>query len=245
MNNKIYLLLLIAGGLFMTFVSCKDKKDAPYVVDDLSPEYYPLAVNKYVVYDVDSIIWNDSTCAREVRHFRMRYTIVDSFRDQQDRRSYRIEVAVQTDSAGWVPDAVCYVTPTSAGVEYSESGFRFIKLSYPIEEGHTWEGNALIPAREDGDLGYLAGWRYRYQDIGAPYGANAGYDSTVTVIQADKEEGDPGSNPDTYAYRLFSKEIYAHDVGLVYKEYTRVIYDPAESGCRKGFTVLMRAGDHN
>jgi hypothetical protein len=237
-------LLLLTGMIFTAFISCKDKKDAPYQIDTSSSKYYPLAVNKYVVYDVDSLIWVDSTCDTIQTRYQIRYEIVDSFRDEQNRRSYRIETATRTDSAGWVPGAVYYVTPAANGVEYAEKGLQFIKLSYPIEEGRTWEGNALIPAHVDADLTYLAGWKYRYERVAAPYRSEIrGYDTTVTVIQVDQKEGDP-KNTEEYSSRMYGKEIYAYDVGLVFREFIRWSYDPA-TGCRKGYHMVMREVAHN
>src|SRR5690606_25507708 len=113
--------------------SCKKEDDEPYVKDPLSTSYYPVGVNKYITYDVDSLIWNDSTCEGTYKYQRIRYTIADTFPDEQNRTSFRIETMRFTDSTGWTPAEVYYVTPTASGVEFMEDGNRYIKLSYPVE----------------------------------------------------------------------------------------------------------------
>ncbi len=245
MNQKALPLLLISGMMWVFFGACKKEQKDAYAKDELSSTYYPVGVNKYITYDVDSLIWDDVACEEVYRYARIRYTIADTFRDAQNRKSYRIETLLFDDTLGWLPRAVYYVTPTETGVEYMEGGHRFIKLSYPVEAGRSWQGNALIPAA-DADLVYFSGWNYRYQDVGTRLSqGNKHYDSTVTVLQVDEQEGDPDTTPDEVASRLYGKEIYARNVGMIYREYIHWNYDPATAQCKKGFRVVMRAVDNN
>lgn len=245
MNQKALPLLLLSCMMWVFFGACKDEQKDAYAKDETSSTYYPVGVKKYITYDVDSLVWNDTTCEETYRSARIRYTIADSFRDAQNRKSFRIETMLFDDTLGWQPRTVYYVTPTETGVEFMEGGNRFIKLSYPVEAGRSWQGNALIPVN-DADLAYLSGWNYRYQDVGVRLSqGNKHYDSTVTVLQVDEQAGDPDSAPEEAASRLYGKEIYARNVGMIYREYTRWNYDPATTQCKKGFRIVMRAVDNN
>jgi len=244
MNKKVFPLLL-AGIVFLALNSCKDKKESPYVVDELSTDYFPLAVNKYITYDVDSLVFNDSTCEEAHQKLLIRHTIVDSFRDKYNRRSFRVETRSRAESGDWKPGAVNYLTPLPDGLEYVENNLRFVKLVFPVEDGRTWQGNALNPAT-DNDLLFLAGWNYRYTNLGVPFTQNDKYyDTTFTVMQVDSTVGDPSKDPESFAMRLYGKEIYARKVGLVYKEFTYWTYDPATTKCKKGWKVIMKAVDFN
>ena len=93
---------------------------------------------------------------------------------------------------------------------------------------------------------YFKDWDYTYFRVGESYGTGeVKYDNTVTVVHADEAENSPEVFPNDYASRTLSKEVFAKDVGMVYREYIRWTYDPKTTHCRKGTGVIMRAVDHN
>src|SRR5262249_18554506 len=103
-----------------------------------------------------------------------------------------------------------------------------------------------IPAA-DRDYVYMDGWNYKYINYDRDYDNGLSvYAKTVTVEQVDEQEGDPESMPTKYADKTFGKEVYAYGIGLVYREATHWVYDPAGgNACRKGYSVTLRAIDHN
>jgi hypothetical protein len=116
-----------------------------------------------------------------------------------------------------------------------------------VAEGSSWNGNAYINTA-DQELQHFGNWNYRYESIGAAF--NTGYktySNTVSVPAVDEAQNNPDDPAliDAYADRTLSKEVYAKDVGLVYREMTRWIYDPNIRRCRRGYSVVMRAADNN
>ena len=201
-----------------------------------------------MVYDVDSTIWDDFKQVKTVHKYQMRYTIADSFRDLTNRLSYRVDVHIRkNDTFQWNTHRVIEVTPTTTGLELKEANLRFIKLVFPVANNFEWKGNSLIPAG-DQDYQYFQDWTYRYSGYEEQF--NNGkvlFENTITISQADEKLNDPETMPDNYAYRTYAKEVYGYDIGMVYREITHWIYDPKpnEPKFRRGYSVVMRAVDHN
>lgn len=247
MSKKFLPVLLLLSSFSMFFLACNKESENKYG-NDLSRGYYPLQIGKYVVYDVDSTIWDDFRQVKTIHKYQMRYTVADTFLDNANRTSYRIDVYIRTnDSLPWNTHRVINVTPTNTSLEYTEANLRFIKLIFPVADNMEWKGNAMIPAG-DQDYQYFQNWTYRYSGHEKPF--NNGkvlFDNTITVNQVDEKVNDPETMPDSYASQTFAKEVYGYDVGMVYREMTHWIYDPKPNGAkyRNGYSVVMRAVDHN
>lgn len=123
------------------------------------------------------------------------------------------------------------------------------KLQSPVAQGTTWLGNRAIDTT-DIELRYYGGWVYKYDNIDQPYDNGLDtFNNTITVNAVN----DSLNNPDVdslktaYAERTFMQEVYANNIGMVYRAFIRWTYDPGTqaNACRKGHAVVMRAIDHN
>ncbi len=244
--NKKFLPLLLAALFFLGFYSCKKVDENNKYPDEYSRGYYPLQFGRYVVYNVDSTIWDDFLCVKTVHKYQMRYTIADTFRDNENRLSYRMDVHIRNnDSSVFVIHRVIYLTRTPTRLEYVEANVRFIKLIFPVSTDARWLGNALIPEADE-DYKYFQGWNYQYGSVGADYSNGlVDFKNTVTVNEIDEQINNPELQPGAYSEKTFSKEVYGYDIGMIYRETTRWIYDPGVASCRRGYSVVMRAVDHN
>ncbi len=243
-------ILALVCGAAVGFSSCKKETAVP------SPDesaLFPLDLGHYVVYNVDSVYYDDFQCLTSVFKMQMRYTVADTFTDNEGRPSFRFDVHLRrTDSMPWQPHQTFYVINTGSRLELVQNNLRYIKLIFPVREGQTWDGNAFIP-EADQDLQYFAGWKYRYTNVDQDMTVDdQSFTNTVTVEQTDEQLNDPGTQPCAYAYKTFSKEAYSSGVGLIYREITHWTYDPqcvngtpTRPGCLKGYSVRMRAIDHN
>ena len=245
MIRKSLPFLLLVFTLTVAVFSCKKADDIP-APPQATQEYYPLVVGKWVIYDVDSTIWDDTFCVKRFYNYQVKHNVADTFTDDKGRLSYRVETyirkRVQDD---WVPHDVFYVTNTEVTLEMVYSQLRFVKMVFPIKQGDTWKGNTYILSKNP-KYSYYEDWDYTYRNVGEQY--NSGFkvfDNTVTVEHVDRAESDPELYPEIFASRTMSKEVFASGVGMIYREYYRWTYDPATTKCRKGDGVVMRAVDHN
>lgn len=234
---RILFFLLLAT----VFYSCSKDKET-YTDDSLN--YFPLNIGKQVVYDVDSIIWDDFKGTVDTHHYEMRYTIIDTFRDNAARLCHSIDVEIRDSAAAdWKMQHVMYVMKNATRLEYQEENLRFIKLVFPVADGRSWEGNMEI-STNNSDYQFLQAWDYIYSDAGMPYDNGIKtFENTVTVNAIDREENDPEFDP--YAYKIFAQEVYAKEVGMIYREMTYWVFDENVSKYLRGFSVVMRAKEHN
>ncbi|MBS1645022.1 MAG: hypothetical protein JST36_08305 [Bacteroidetes bacterium] len=249
MFKRLLSFLFLLASLTVFFASCKKESDnSERYYTQATRGYYPLQLGRYVVYDVDSTIWNDFDCTKREAHLQMRYIIADTFTDAQGRPSFRVDVDQRVADTGiWKVSTVFYATPTTTGLEVVMNNLRQTKLIFPVQDNNKWEGNSAIDVNEPQNQFYN-GWVYQYSKMVQPYNnGRVTFDNAVIVDEQDATLNDPESMPNAYAERTYAREVYGYDVGMIYRELTHWTYDPGNSAnaCRKGFSVVMRAIDHN
>ncbi len=222
----LFFWFIIAG---ISIVSCT--KESAHVSFPALADYYPLEIGKVFVYRLDSSLIPFSGSQLEIKSYHAKDSIADTIRDNQNRLSYTIYryVTDTLESEPWQPIITYYITPSVNTIEVvDENNLRFIKLKEPIRNDFTWTGNTYIDTRSaTSPYQYMDGWNYIYQNIGMPYTLlNKTFDSTITVLQQD-ETSPPGPfDPNNYQQRNYSVEIYAKEIGLIYKEFVHWTWQP-------------------
>lgn len=237
--EKMRLWVVVCIGIL--FIASCGKDTIPPDDVELGKEYYPLHVGHSVIYNVDSIIYNDFTKTTDT--FKMEYkdVVASEFIDNEARPSFVIDRYIRQDSTfPWTENATYYATMTNYRLEVIENNLRMIKLVFPVKLNTSWYGNSFIPATFNDDLKWYGGWVYKYAKVNEPlYIDNIYFQSTVSIPQVDLTEGAPNS-PNEYSAKTFSKEVYAKSVGLIYRELTRWEYQ-SNVGYKKGFTLILKA----
>lgn len=243
----------IAAGLSLT--ACRNN-------DDVSPipvagtDYFPLKLGQYILYDVDSIYWNSELREEVPVRWQFRYDVTDTFRNENGELTFTIDIRKRKASTTrFQLEDVIHVTPLENRIDLKHNGLHYIAFKMPVEESTEWDGLSIV--RENPDI---AGrypefssdqWNYHYSNIGVPYDNGILYWSkSVTLHQINDVVGDPNVDTTAHAHHFYGKEIYAYDVGMVYKELTCWIFNPmppygSGNGYREGYTVIMRAVEHN
>ncbi len=258
MTKKILPIILVALVCLSCFFSCKK---TPKSNADQTLAYFPVQLGKYVTYAVDSIVYvGDTSCRQYETRTQLKYSIDDTFRDSKNRLSYIMNVFSRPQEASkWVAVRVILLTPYTliqttttlppntpiTGLLYSQDGAQYEKMVFPIIQGQTWAGNRYVQVA-DSTLMYLKNWNYKYQDFHHSFNNGyVNYDNTVSVLEDDESVNYPQLDSAVTAYRIYAKEVYAYQVGMVYKEFTHWTYHPYNAKCVNGYTVIMRAMDHN
>lgn len=200
-SNKILKRVLPVLGLVLIFAACK--KDSAITIDN-GYAYFPDQVGHYVIYDVDSIVHNDFTKSVDTFRFQVKEHFESEFYDNSGRPTLRIERYKRTypdTSAPWTLSDVWSANLTESRAERTEENQRFIKLIFPVNQKRGWNGNAYNTMDE---------WEYKYTSVDVPSTLrNLTFDSTLTVKQIDFEN---------LINKKYYIEMYAKNVGLIYKE---------------------------
>lgn len=186
----------------MVFFSCKKEKET----EPVSKGYNlaGLEVGRYVVYDVDSIFYDDFDQSVTTYYFQIKELLESKYIDAEGHEAYRIERYKKdtTISQNFELQVIWNSKITSTTYQKVENNERFVKLIFPVREGKTWNGNSL------NNRGI---WEYEYATVHqSELIGSTQLDSVTTVTQFD----DGG---DILIQRQFYQEKYAAKIGLVYK----------------------------
>jgi hypothetical protein len=193
-------------------VACAKKK-IPQDDSLLGLDYYPTVQGKFVVYDVDSTVYNNFPTVDTIKtKYRIKEKIADSFTDNEGKPAIRLERYIKMysatkpyDSIPWSIKEVWMVNADKRSIQVSEGNVRFTKLIFPVQEGTAWDGNAKNTIGE---------WQYTYKYIDRKETINGkSLDKVLLVSQIDFRT--------FISYQNFN-EKYAKGIGLVSREITDI-----------------------
>ncbi len=188
-------------------MSCKKKTETP---PDVGYAYAPTTIGKYVVYDVDSTVYDDFFQDTTYFKYRIKEKLEEEYIDNSGRTAIKMiryiktyNASVNYDQMPWVVKDVWSYLKTSTTLEVVEEDVRFTKLIFPIKVDATWNGNAQNTIGE---------WDYTYSYMDrTEIVNNVKFDNALLVVQKD----DKNKNA---IHRQYYIEKYAKDVGLIYRE---------------------------
>lgn len=228
-----YILICILPLLIIS--SCK-KDNTNLTPIDTGKDYFPIQINKYIIYDVDSTVYDEITHIPKTYKYRLKEIITQSFINDANITAYRLERYIKWydstksyDQIPWQFQKVWTIIPYNSHIEKVEENIPYIKLIFPVKTNTQWDGNAK------NTLGKKT-YTYEYTD-NAEYINNIYFEKTLKVKQ--------------YQFRTLIQyqnevEKYAKNVGLVYKEITQLESQtivpnvPVENRAEKGFIYKMQ-----
>jgi len=209
-NQLVFLgfILVLLVGLY----SCKVKKEEPsgsYVGYD----YYPLTIGSYIIYDVYDTSYAGST--RIDTLYQLKELIFSSFQEGEDTKYVLYQYFKKTTDVAWPdqPDSVWTLVNSSNQLIRTENNISFIKLSFPVKEGLTWNGNAR---------NVYDAHTYTMKKVDQVYNVLGFNYSQTLMVEINKSE--------SIINKDFRYEIYARGIGPIKKDYTVYAYDQASLG---------------
>jgi hypothetical protein len=218
-RTLLFLFLFVSVCWF----SCKKDNELHY---DAGYGYSPTDVGRYVIYDVDSVIYNAFNHDTIHYKYQLKEYLQSVFPDNEGRPSLRIERSVRAysstlpyDSIPWVLKNVWYSTRTPTDFERVEDNVRYVRLSFPTVNFRNWNGNAQNT---------LGDWEYAYNGTDQKLNVNGlHFDSTLTVNEH--------IDTNLLTYQVYT-ELYAKNVGLI----SRQVIDVSANTIVPGVSVLNR-----
>ncbi len=243
--------------LFMLYlaivaISCDRQTET---VTPIDYSYCPLDSGKYIVYEVDSILYNEYLLTVDTHSYQIKYVLGRQELDGMGNPYFRYECYQRADSAqAWNLVQVYATQRIDNQFFVIENNQRIIKLAFPIAKGVAWDGLPYIRRDttieiEGGSIDLYKDWgNFTCTDIDQPRTIGAlHFDSTLTVLQ---------TNTTNQIEHRKSFEYYAKGVGLIYREMW--ILDTQcggnlancagrswEQKAEKGFILRQRIIDYN
>lgn len=202
-----YIFLFFFGLIFI--IGCEDSVESP--IDDYS--YYPLEVGRFQTYTVSETIYSVSAQEISKKYF-IKERIAEILTDTEIRKVFKLERLKRLNSnQNWQIDSVMKVEWQPDRILRTENNLSFLKLIFPIQKSMQWNQNLYntLPKVE------LTSSLQKNVVIGSK-----NYTDVVSVV----ERSDSSAISKTKRY-----ELYAPQIGMIYKENTTLEYCQAMPAC--------------
>jgi hypothetical protein len=220
MKSYSYLLVLSC----IVLAACK--KESIETVPQINTSYIKVQQGFFVEYNCDSVVVDDFNGTIDTFTFQIKEYQQSYFTDNEGRQAIRLERWKRNDSIStWQLKDVWSLVKTNDRFEKVEEDVRMVKLLFPVREKLEWNLHML----NNSDPRIVT-----TKDVHKSFVANGiTFDSTVTVVNTD---------PENLVSEFRDTEIFASQIGLVYKKLTDVRYvTPPQTGIRSGTIYTMKA----
>lgn len=208
---KKYQIIVFCLGFFL--FSCSEKNED--ITPRLGYEFFPLEEGTYIIYKTDTIFHDhpvaDIPGIHDTLSYFIKEVVGDEFIDAEGKNSKRIvRYKRNTEEDNWELKNIWYARISAASAQRVEENRRYVKLGFPISTQATWDANALNDQKE---------WKCKYDSIYSKKKINnIDFQQTVSVNQHKYLT----EVNDEYGY-----EIYAKDVGLIFRHHKVLFTRPS------------------
>lgn len=196
----------------------------------LGYDYYPLEEGRWIIYQVDSIVYDDFL--QETRQYSYQVKEVQEafFTNSQQNQIMRLERFYRADELSpWQFKNTWTAQRTSGNAQKTEENQTFVKMVFPVKRSQLWNGNAF---------NHKSSQEYRYIDLHQSFQIPAGvFDSTITVLQKSFT---------TLISEEYQYEVYAWQEGLIYKKFRNLqkqIDGSITAGVDYSYTLVEKGKD--
>ena len=178
-------------------------------------DYFPLVTGRYTIYDVTEYQYSLTATIPVQRAYQVKEVIGASYTDVTGQKAYRLlRYRRLAEGQSWRVDSVWAARLVGSEAVRSENGLDFVKLRFPVSDRLRWNGNHYNAIGED---------EYEIRNSGQPYRvSDKEFSETVTVvIQQDS----------TLLSQDERIDIYARQIGLIYKERVQLQYCSSTPAC--------------
>ena len=181
-------------------------------------EYFPLRVGSSWSYDVAETSITQLG-GQVTTNYELRVEVIDSI-PTADGITYVFKRTRRADpSLPWITIETWSARKDAFSVVLQEGNTPYVKLSFPLTNGKTWDGNALnsLGGKDKCQNGNFTCDTYEATDLFGRFETTGiAFDETVTVME--NNDRDPIVKKDV------RQSVYAKSIGLVYREVTILEY---------------------
>lgn len=212
--------LSIVSNFFL--ISCNIGTIEP-MENSKTSAYYPLMKGKYVIYEVLHITYNGDLAPNDTVVYLLKEQVAGDFMDATGNPTFLLDRFKKTPTQKqWEIDSVWSARIDRNRVIKQEHNLPIIKLVFPERENLSWNGNALNS---------LPTTVYTMKNVGKPFAVKAkNFPKTVVIEQ---------KNEKNLLRKNVEREVYAKDIGLIYKYVEFINYVSETSSPNYGKDVIV------
>ncbi len=197
---KYFVAIVILAG------ACDDADES--VPADIGLDYFPLQTGNYYIYNIEETIFSEVAPVQNLIS-QMKVEVVDSFPTPEGIYTYVLSRMTRDDeNAVWQDLDTWSTRGNDREMIVNEGNVPYLKLTFPVRQGKTWNGNKYNNYGED---------EYELTALGGSMEVNGtSFANTLTVTQE--------LNDDIIVFQDIRKEVYAKGIGLIYKETAQLNY---------------------
>lgn len=227
--NRYFFGILFCIFAITAFVSCKKENIVPADIEFAADkQYFPLETGHTLIYKVTEINIDKPSNFYDTSIYYLRERTDIPFVDNEGDTAFRIErFKSQTQNYYWQMNDVWEAKLTENTAEKVEENQRFIKIKFPLAIDKIWFGNIKNETYSENNIDTC-----RISSLTETYTRNNLHlDSCLLITR---------HNVENLISKLYDCEMYAKNVGLIYKEITdinsqEVIYGvPIENRIHRG-----------
>ena len=189
----------------LVFISCENNNNTEIQKDLYGKQFFPLTVGNTLIYKITHI---NIDAPSEIYDTTIYYLkeIVESYHiDNESDTAYRIERYTSPDKNHWTINQIWSAKRTTLTAEKVEENQRIVKLRFPVAVNQQWNGNLF---------NNLDAKIFKIRDINFNYSIdNQQFEDCVLVVHDSLL---------SLVYKNYECEIYAKNIGLIYKEITHI-----------------------
>ncbi len=231
MTGRLILYLAFVISIFAISACEKEYQDKNIFTGN---EYFPLEVGNFIIYKITEITIDAPSNYYDTVEYYIKEVFESKFTDNQNDEAVRIERYKRTETnQNWVIHNVWSAKIVNNSAQKVEENLRFVKIRFPVKADLNWNGNLYNDLPEK---------RYRISSFNTAEEINSfEFDSCLTVTHLFSE---------SLINRDKEIEIFAWNIGLVYKEMTNinsqeVIFDvPIENRITTGTIYIQKIVDY-
>jgi hypothetical protein len=177
-------------------------------------EYFPLQTGFYQIYTVEENTYSEVN-PPELRSYELKTEVMDSFPNQEGGITFVIHRSKRnTTSDAWEFQEAWSARVTSYQAVLSEGNVAYVLLAFPTAKNKKWNGNSLNSLEADD---------YKMESVGGSYSleTDLSFNDVLIINQEDRVNE---------LTRDDREEIYARNVGLIYKRSVVLNYCD-DAGC--------------
>ncbi len=178
--------------------------------------YFPLEEGRFAIYDMEETTYS-ITADPVIKKYQVKEVIAQKYTDLSGQEAFLIHRFYRSGNQDlWKleQDSVWTAKIETSRATRTENNITFVKLVFPLKQNTKWDGNRLNNYGKEEYI--LLDYKKPFQLLELPY------DNTVTVSQ---------SNTDDLCNKDVRYEVYADNIGLIYKESSILSYKQINNEC--------------